>query len=230
VLNVDTTVQDKAVAFPTDAKLLNKARIALVKLAGKSGIGLRQSCTFVGQQAVVKAGRYAYARQFNRARAQTKKLRGMLGRVIRDMERKRQAAAAAGAQASAQATARMDRLLAIAQRICTQPRVRIPSDPPKIYSVHAPEVECISKGKAHKQYEFGVKVGIVSTNKESFVLAATALPGNPYDGHMLAQCSDPAHLGVPRHRGLCGQGLQEARLRHGDPQCVFLGVKRSRNV
>jgi transposase, IS5 family len=58
--------------------------------------------------------------------------------------------------------------------------------------VHAPEVECIAKGKAHKQYEFGVKVGIVSTSKESFVLAAKSLPGNPYDGHTLQACIDQA--------------------------------------
>jgi transposase, IS5 family len=187
VVNVDTTVQDKAVAFPTDARLLNKARISIVKLATKMGIALRQPYTFKGQEAFVQAARYAHARQFNRAAAQTKKLRTMLGRVIRDTERK-----AEHIQLSSKEQGQLKRLLEIASRIHSQPRVRQDGDPPKLYSVHAPEVECISKGKAHKQYEFGVKVGIVTTSKESFVLAAQALPGNPYDGHTLKECLSQA--------------------------------------
>jgi IS5 family transposase len=187
LVNVDTTVQDKAVAFPTDARLLNKARIAVVKLATQCGITLRQPYTFKGQDAFAQSARYAHARQFNRAAAQTKKLRTMLGRVLRDTQRKSERMSL-----SAKAQTRLAKLLAVANRIHSQPRVRTENDPPKIYSVHAPEVECIAKGKAHKQYEFGIKVGLVTTNKESFVLAATALPGNPYDGHTLQTCLDQA--------------------------------------
>jgi transposase, IS5 family len=187
VVNVDTTVQDKAVAFPTDARLLNKARISLVRLATRLGIQLRQPYTFKGQEAFTQAARYAHARQFNRAAAHTKKLRTMLGRVIRDTQRK-----AGCMPISVKEQVRLDRLLEIASRIHSQPRVRQDGDPPKIYSVHAPEVECISKGKAHKQYEFGVKVGIVTTSKESFVLGASTLPGNPYDGHTLKTCVEQA--------------------------------------
>jgi transposase, IS5 family len=95
-------------------------------------------------------------------------------------------------QISAKEQERLGKLLEIAGRIHSQPRVRQEGDPPKVYSVHAPEVECISKGKAHKQYEFGVKVGIVTTSKESFVLAASTLPGNPYDGHTLKTCLEQA--------------------------------------
>ena len=187
VVNVDTTVQDKAVAFPTDARLLNKARIALVKLTQQAGTKLRQPYTFMGQKAFVQSARYAHARQFNRAKAQTKKLRVMLGRVIRDTQRKSEQL-----QLPAKAQARLNKLLEIAKRIHSQQRVRAEGDPPKIYSVHAPEVECIAKGKAHKQYEFGIKVGLVTTSKESFVLAAASLPGNPYDGHTLKACLDQA--------------------------------------
>lgn len=184
VVNVDTTVQDKAISFPTDARLLHKARIALVRLAGKTGVKLRQSYARVGKTAFVRSQRYAHARQFNRARAQTRKLRTCLGRVTRDIERK-----IAGDTVQTQT---FGRLLAIVGRIHSQPKTRKPGDPPKLYSVHAPEVECIAKGKAHKQYEFGVKVGIVSTSKESFVLAAKSLPGNPFDGHTLQQCLEQA--------------------------------------
>jgi len=184
VVNVDTTVQDKAVTFPTDARLLHKARIALVRLATRHGIPLRQSYERIGKAAFVRSQRYAHARQMNRAAAQTRKLRTYLGRVIRDIQRK--------AQPHGVGQERMAKLLQIAQRIHSQPRKRSDGDPPKLYSVHAPEVECIAKGKAHKQYEFGVKVGIVSTSKESFVIAAKALPGNPYDGHTLQACIEQA--------------------------------------
>lgn len=180
VVNVDTTVQDKAVTFPTDARLLHKARIALVRLANKQGVQLRQSYERIGKAAFVRSQRYAHARQINRAAAQTRKLRTYLGRVIRDIERKM--------AVDGQEPSRMTKLVQVATRIHSQPRKRSEGDPPKLYSVHAPEVECIAKGKAHKQYEFGVKVGIVSTSKESFVIAAKALPGNPYDGHTLGAC------------------------------------------
>ena len=184
VVNVDTTVQDKAVAFPTDARLLNKARLALVRLAKRTGVVLRQSYQRVGNAAFVRSQRYSHARQYNRAQAQTKKLRTYLGRVIRDIERKTASDPAAHSPWA--------RLLQISQRIWSQRKQRQAGEPPKLYSVHAPEVECIAKGKAHKQYEFGVKVGIVSTNKESFVLAAKSLPGNPFDGHTLQACIDQA--------------------------------------
>jgi transposase, IS5 family len=184
VVNVDTTVQDKAVAFPTDARLLNKARVALVRMAKKNAIELRQSFERVGNAAFVRAQRYAHARQMRRAKAQTRKLRTYLGRVLRDIERK--------VLNNPQQQERVSKLLQIAQRIHDQPRKRSDTDPPKMYSVHAPEVECIAKGKVHKQYEFGVKVGIVSTSKDNFVLGAKALPGNPYDGHTLQACLDQA--------------------------------------
>jgi IS5 family transposase len=223
VVNVDTTVQDKAVAFPTDARLLNKARIALVKLATQCAITLRQSYTFKGQEAFVRSARYAHARQFNRAAAQTKKLRTLLGRVIRDTQRKTERMVL-----SAKAQMRLAKLLAVANRIHSQPRVRKEGEPPKIYSVHAPEVECIAKGKVHKQYEFGVKVGLVTTNKESFVLAATALPGNPYDGHTLQACLDQAQRtsGVAARQVFVDKGYKG----HGcttDTCTVFIsGAKR----
>lgn len=184
LVNVDTTVQDKAIAFPTDARLLHKARVALVRRARKAGIELRQSYQRVGKQAFVRSQRYAHARQMNRAKVQTRKLRTFLGRVIRDIERK--------SQGNETLQEHFKRLLQVARRIHSQPRKRAEGDPPKLYSVHAPEVECIAKGKAHKPYEFGVKVGIVSTSKESFVIGAKSLPGNPYDGHTLQACIEQA--------------------------------------
>lgn len=173
VVNVDTTVQNKAIAFPTDARLYHKARGALVRAAKRMGIPLRQSYERVSKLALAKNGRYAHARQMKRAKREQKRLRTFLGRVIRDIERK----------LPEEQAAKMNKLLEIARRILTQQR----HDKGKVYSMHAPEVECIAKGKAHKPYEFGIKVGIVSTSKESFVVGMQALPGNPYDGHTLKE-------------------------------------------
>ena len=177
IVNVDTTVQDKAIAFPTDARLYHKARGALVRLAKQMGIDLRQSYERVSKRALMMNGRYAHARQMRRAKREQKRLRTCLGRVIRDIERK---VVSQPIQAG-QEHPRLKRLLEIAKRIHAQQR----HDKGKVYSVHAPEVECIAKGKAHKPYEFGVKVGVVSTSKESFVVGMQSLPGNPYDGHTL---------------------------------------------
>jgi IS5 family transposase len=187
---VDTTVQEKNVAFPTDAKLIHRARERLVSQAQKAGIGLRQSYSRVGKFALIKQQRYAHAKQFKRARAKLRQLKTYLGRTIRDIGRK-----IAG---NAELEQAFRRPLWQATRVMTQK----PRDPlPKIYALHAPEVECIhlrsssfggqvGKGKAHKPYEFGVKASITTTLDRSkggqFAVHAKALPGRPYDGHTLA--------------------------------------------
>jgi len=176
---VDTTVQPKNITFPTDAKLLNRAREKLVKLAKKLGVELRQSYTRVGKFALIQHQRYAHAKQFKRANRALRKLKTYLGRVIRDIARK--------IDSDPGREAAFAHLLSLARRVRAQERGQ---RGPKIYSLHAPEVECIGKGKAHKPYEFGVKVSVATTLKHSkggqFVAHAQALPGNPYDGHTLA--------------------------------------------
>jgi transposase, IS5 family len=176
---VDTTVQPKNITFPTDAKLLNRAREKLVTLAKRLGVELRQSYTRVGKFALIQHQRYAHAKQFKRANRALRTLKTYLGRVIRDIARKidgdhRLEASFAG-------------LLGLARQVRSQERGQ---RGPKVYSLHAPEVECIGKGKPHKPYEFGVKVSVATTLKHSkggqFVAHAQALPGNPYDGHTLA--------------------------------------------
>lgn len=171
-VNVDTTVQEKAIAYPTDARLYQKARHRLVQEAKHRGIELRQSCEKLAKRAFIKHSRYAHARQFRRARRETKRLRTYLGRVIRDIERK-----------CPVQDEKLANTLALARRIHEQKR----DDKGKLYSLWAPEVACIAKGKAHKKYEFGCKVGVVSTSKKSWVVGIQAFTGNPYDGHTLKQ-------------------------------------------
>jgi IS5 family transposase len=176
---VDTTVQPKNVMFPTDAKLMHRAREILVRLAKKHGVELRQSYTRVGKFALIKHQRYAHAKQFKRANRSLKRLKTYLGRVIRDISRK-----IAGNSVLEEAFAWP---LSRARRVREQNQHQRGA---KIYSLHAPEVECIGKGKAHRPYEFGVKVSVATTLTHAkggqFVLHAKALPGKPYDGHTLA--------------------------------------------
>lgn len=166
------------------------------------GIDLRQSYERLSKLALAKNGRYAHARQMKRARREQKCLKTYLGRVIRDIERK---LAARPAQAGQQEVARLCRLLLIARRIHAQQR----HDIGKVYSVHAPKVECITKGKAHKPYEFGVKIDVVSTSKESIVVGMKSLPGNPYDGHTLQESLEQVLrlTGVATRESVCGPGL-----------------------
>ncbi len=176
---VDTTVQPKNVMFPTDARLLNRAREILVRLAKAYGVDLRQSYARVGKFALIKHQRYAHAKQFKRANRALKKLRTYLGRVIRDIGRKIEGDAWLKEMV-------FGPILSLARRVRDQ---RAHQRGPKVYSLHAPEVECIGKGKAHRPYEFGVKVSVATTLRHAkggqFVTHVKSLPGNPYDGHTL---------------------------------------------
>ena len=191
---VDTTVQPKNVTFPTDAKLMNRAREKLVKLANRLGVDLRQSYSRLGKVALIRHQRYAHARQFNRARKALRKLKTYLGRVIRDIIRK--------IEGDHWRETKFARLLSLARRVREQERGQ---RGPKVYSLHAPEVECIGKGKPHKPYEFGVKVSIATTLRHSkggqFAIHAQALPGNPYDGHTLAKV-------IPAREQLLGNTIE----------------------
>src|SRR5499433_1442171 len=175
---VDTTVQEKAIAHPTDARLTHRAIEKLVDLSKREGVKLRQSYRRVAKRAAIMMGRYTHAHQLKRARRELKFLRTRLGRVIRDIRRK-----IAG---NTTLEDRFGPLLDLALRVRHQEQRQ---RGPKVYSLHAPEVECIGKGKARKPYEFGCKVSIATPvtapKGGQFVLHAKALHGNPYDGHTL---------------------------------------------
>jgi IS5 family transposase len=175
---VDTTVQPKNVAFPTDARLLHKAIVMLGRLARKHGVPLRQSYVRVAKRAALMAGRYAHAKQFKRHHRQVRFLRTRLGRVIRDVRRKIEGDEGLE-EVFAAPLSRADQVRRQRQRQRGW----------KLYSLHAPEVECIGKGKARAPYEFGCKVSVATPVTKpkggQFVLHAKALHGNPYDGHTL---------------------------------------------
>lgn len=213
-VNVDTTVQEKAVAFPTDARLYHKARQALVRVAQISNFKLRQSYLRLGKRALVRQGRYEAARQLQRARRETRKLRTYLGRVLRNVERGQLRLAAKQAQ-----------VVHLARRIFAQQR----PNQGKVYSLHAPEVEGIAKGKAPKHYEFGCKVRIVTTSRRGWIVGIDAKHDNPYDGATLK----PALAQVKRLTGVRPEEAFVDKGFHGQryhPKAVAVYIAGRRNL
>lgn len=180
---VDTTVMEKAIAHPTDSRSLERCREHLVKAAGRHGLKLRQNYNREAPRLALQIGRYAHAKQFKRMRKVLRTLRSRVGRVMRDVERQ-------AAQVSDSGREALLELIASTKRILSQR----PKDKNKLYALHAPEVECLAKGKARIPYEFGVKVSITTTHKEGLVVGMRSMPGNPYDGHTLAEALEQAAI------------------------------------
>jgi IS5 family transposase len=213
-VNVDTTVQEKAAAFPTDARLYHKARQALVRVARSCNFKLRQSYVRLGKRALVNQGRYGAARQLKRARRETRKLRTYLGRGLRNVERGR-----------LKLSMRQEQLVEAARRIFIQQR----TDHGKVYSVHVPEVECIAKGKVPKHYEFGCKVRIVTTSRRGWIVGIDAEHNNPYDGATLK----PALARVERVTGVRPEGAvvdKGSRGQRYHPKAVAVYIAGRRNL
>ena len=219
-VTVDTTVQEKATHFPTDVRLCQTARSALVHLAKLHRVPLRQSYDRKGKHALFMANRYRAARQMKRARNKIKEVRNYLGRVTRDIER----AVKRGLELSPAFELALGKAKIVHQQTLN-PKAR-----EKLYSWHAPEVECIAKGKAHKKYEFGCKASFVATNKSNFIIGAMALHGRPYDGHTLKRAlaqvaaltgvnPDEAHVDL----GYRGHGIE-------DVQTEIILARRKRGI
>jgi IS5 family transposase len=214
---VDTTVQEKAVAYPTDARNYNKGRKLLVKIAKKRGIELRQSYARVGEELQRKQSRYAHARQMKRSSKATKQLRNYLGRVIREVE-----------SSSEKLAKREKEILELVKHLHVQKR----DDKKKVYSLHAPEVECIAKGKAHKKYEFGCKASLMSTNGTNWIVGAEACHGTPYDGHTLSEALSQAKrvTGFEVREAYCDKGYRLKKEEVPENYRIFLPGGRNRSA
>ena len=208
-VTVDTTVMEKNIAHPTDARLYEAARRKLVGLAREAGIGLRQNYNRLAPRLTGQVGRYAHARQFKRMRKALRRLKGYTGRVLRDIERQ------LGKVPEGAVKARLVEMIALVNRLLAQK----PKDKKKLYSLHEPAVDCISKGKAHKRYEFGTKVSVATTNRGGFVVGMRALPGNPYDGHTLHEALEQVEILTDLRpelafvdRGYRGHGVENVKV------------------
>lgn len=172
----DTTVMPKAIAYPTDAGLLLRSWEHLVRFARKNGIVLRQNFNRTAPRLFTKISRHGHAKRYDEMKQLTEKLRECVIKVCKDIERQKD-------KLSGVRLTQAEELLQLSKQV--QEQTRYSKD--KIYSIHAPEVECISKGKVRNRYEFGVKVSVTTTLKEGFVLGVKAMPGYPYDGHTLEE-------------------------------------------
>ena len=181
---VDTTVMEKAIAHPTDARLYERTRCCLVVLAQKADLSLRQSYARLAPRLSGQVGRYAHARQFKRMRKALRRLKGYTGRVMRDIQRQ------LGRVTDDQLRQRIEVEIALVDRLLRQK----PKDKRKLYALHEPAVDCISKGKARVRYEFGTKVSVATTHKEGFVVGMRSMPGNPYDGHKLREALEQVEI------------------------------------
>ena len=151
---------------------------------------LRTVCAWRRVGPLAQRGLQGHAKQFKRLRKTVKGQRTILGVVMREVQRKLDAdkasVATGGAPAhearSPKALGDLSTLMERAERIRTQQR----HTKNKLYALHAPQAECISKGKARNPYEFGVKVSLVVTHQRGLMVGARSFPGNPYDGHVLS--------------------------------------------
>ena len=163
----DTTVQENNTTFPTDAKLAKRVIDHCNQLAGHWSVNQRQSYIRVSKQLVRDTFNSKHPKRVIKARKASKKLKTIASRLIRELERE---------LSPEQLVLNQDRLN-LYKQIVNQKR----TDKDKIYSIHKPFTSCIAKGKAHKQYEFGNKVGLLTTSKTLIITAIKAFEGNPHD-------------------------------------------------
>ncbi len=216
-ITIDTTAQTKAVAHPTDSGLLLRAVEWLNRFARQHGLVLRQSFVRLASRARREVSRLIHTRGHKQALREVRRMRTFVGRLYRDIGRK--------------IAGRPD--LEAAFRPVAEPITRLlaqkTGDPNKLYALHAPEVECIAKGKARTRYEFGVKASFAVTNARArggqFIVGAQACPGLPYDGHTLqSQITQVERLtGVTVERAYVDRGYRGHRL--ATPQ-VYLSNTR----
>jgi IS5 family transposase len=178
---VDTTVQEKNITYPTDNKLHRKIIKKCVAIAEEQGLELRQSYRRTVKKLAQEQRFRNHPKNHKRARKADKKIKTIAGRLVRELERK----LPAGLHADD---------LELFKKVLQQKR----NDSGKIYSLHEPHVQCISKGKEHKKHEFGSKVSIITTKNSGVIIGALNIPKNDYDAHTV----DPAFEQQQRLTGI----------------------------
>ena len=168
---IDSTVQEKNITYPTDAKLHKRIIEKVNKIAKQEEITLRQTYTRTLKQLMIDQRFHNHPKRRKKANAALRKIKTLAGRQVRDIER----------QFSPSQQQRYKELFIIINKILAQQK----GGKNKVYSIHEPEVSCIAKGKEAKKFEFGNKSGIVLTKTTKIVVGAIAFENNPYDGHTL---------------------------------------------
>ena len=170
---IDTTVQEKNITYPTDVKLHKKIIDKCVKIANAENLTLRQSYKRISKQLVIDQRGNRSSKGKAKAKKSARKLKTIAGRLIRELSRK----------LSEELLLRYEEDLRIFEQVLAQKK----GDKNKIYSLHEPNVYCMSKGKAHKRFEFGSKVSITLTKNSGVAVGALNFEENIYDGHTLPE-------------------------------------------
>ena len=199
--SVDTTVQEKNITYPTDSKLHRKIIKKCTAIAEKEGLELRQSYSRTLKRLSLDQRFRNHPKNGKKARRADRKVKTIAGRLVRELIRK-----LSPGQYAAE--------LALFGRVLDQKL----KDKNKVYSLHEPEVKCISKGKEHKKYEFGSKVSITLTRNSGVIIGALNIPTNDYDGHTL----EPA---IQQQQRLTGHILKEVAVDRG-----YRGIKEVRGT
>ena len=165
----DTTVQEKNITYPTDSKLHKKIINKCRAIAEKEGLELRQTYTRTVKKLSLDQRFRNHPKNYGKAKKADRKIKTIAGRLVRELER----LLAPGSM--------YQNSLDLFKKVLAQKR----EDKQKIYSLHEPHVQCISKGKEHKKYEFGSKVSIMTTKNSGVIIGAINIPKNDYDGHTL---------------------------------------------
>ena len=198
---IDTTVQEKNITYPTDNKMHRKIIKKCVSIAEKQDLELRQSYIRTLKKLSLDQRFRNHPKNYKKARKADRKVKTIAGRLVRELERK----LPAGLYGTE---------LVLFHKVLSQKR----HDHNKIYSLHEPHVQCISKGKEHKKYEFGSKVSIVTTKNSGVIIGAINIEKNDYDAHTL----DPA---LEQQQRLTGYALKEAFVDRG-----YRGVNQVRGT
>ena len=170
---IDTTVQEKNITYPTDVKLHKKIIDKCVKIALEEDVELRQSYRRISKQLVIDQRGNRSKKGKTKARKSAKKLKTIAGRLTRELRRK----------LTKELLQRYEEEIKLFEKVLSQQK----GDNNKIYSLHEPKVYCMSKGKAHKRFEFGSKVSIVLTKNSGIAVGAYNFEENIYDGHTLPE-------------------------------------------
>ena len=169
-VRVDTTVQEKNITFPTDRKLTEKVIDHCKRIADKEDIKLKRTYTFEIRKLKHQLRFARKPKNLQKHKKAQKRLHRIAFKIYHDLV----------TQLNPIPKSYMEEL-DVLYRVLTQQK----DDKNKIYSVHEPEVLCISKGKEHKQYEFGNKSSFAYTRESGIIVGAIAVKGNAYDGHTL---------------------------------------------
>lgn len=189
-VSVDTTVQEKNITYPIDAKLHRKIIAKCKAISKKNGLKQRQSYTFVLKKLGIDQRFRSHPKNKGKARRADRKVKTIAGRLVRELERQFPPSGYLSQ-------------IGLFKRVLAQKR----TDKNKVYSLHGPEVQCISKGKEHKKYEFGNKVSIVYTQNTGVIVGAMGFR-NEYDGHTLGSALD-------QHEQLTGKRAKSATVDRG---------------